>query len=457
MLSKFRGGVHPPQNKTPQCNRAIIPLDPGQILRVPFSQHIGAPSIPIVKVGDRVKTGQLIGEIPEGKLGAKVHAPVSGTVTSFEMVPHQSGGFCLSALIESDGQDEFDPSIIKEGRDIDNLTPDEIVDIVENAGIVGMGGAGFPTAVKIKSCRGKTIEYCIANGAECEPYLCCDNRVMIERTEKVIKGLMLLSKAVNARKTVIAIERNKPEAIRMIKEAAAAYGGKVMVVDMPVRYPQGGEKQLIKAIMGKKVPSGKLPADVGAAIFNVSSCQAVYDACRYNMPLISSTVTVAGSCVKSPENFEVRVGTPFSVLVEAAGGFCEDPAKIISGGPMTGAALSTLDTAVTKTTTGMITFTEAEVKGEYNGNCIRCGKCVDVCPMGLSPFMFAIYSENRKAEELEKYHIRDCIECGCCSYVCTGHVPLTARIRAAKSYVNIAATEAKIKAEAKAAKGGDAK
>ena len=457
MLNRFRGGVHPPYNKRPQNERAIIPLAPGETLKVPLSQHIGAPCVPVVSVGDEVRLGQVIGEVPEGSLGARVHAPVSGKVTGFEMIPHQSGGFCKCVVIANDGKDLPDPSILREGRDVDAMTPDEICEAVRRAGVVGMGGAGFPTAVKISSCRGKNIDFCIANGAECEPYLSCDDRVMVERPEKVIGGLLLLSRAVGARRTVIAIEKNKPAAIKLIEAAAAASPGNITVVQLPVKYPQGGEKQLIKAIMNRRVPGGKLPADIGAAIFNVSSCAAVYDACRYAMPLITTTVTVAGSCIKSPENFEARVGTPFSVLAAACGGFCEDPAKVISGGPMTGAALSTLETPVTKTTTGLITFTEAEVRGEYNGVCIRCGKCVTVCPMGLSPLLLAAYGEVNNTDALRRFHVKDCIECGCCAYVCTGRVPLIARIRAGKSRVAIAEQEEKEKAAKAAAKEAEAK
>jgi len=445
MLRRFKGGIHPPYNKKPQEGRGIIPISAGQRLVISLSQHIGSPCEPVVKVGDRVKLGQLIADVPEGKLGAKIHSPVSGKVASIEMLPSQQGGFCNSVVIENDGTDTPDPSILSKGRDTEDMTADEICEAVANAGVVGMGGAGFPTAVKIASCKGKIIEYCIANGAECEPYLCCDNRVMIERSEKVIKGLLLLSRAVNARKTVIAIEKNKPAAIAAIKEAVSALGAKVTVIELPTKYPQGGEKQIIKTVMNKKIAGGKLPTDVGAAIFNVSSCQAVYDACAYNMPLITTTVTVAGSCVRSPENFEARIGTPFAVLAESVGGFCQEPAKVISGGPMTGAAISTLDIPVTKTTTGMITFTEQEVKGEYNGSCIRCGKCVSVCPMSLSPFMLAAYSENGMTDALKKYKVTDCIECGCCGYVCTGGVPLIARIRSGKAAVAIAAAEAKKK------------
>ena len=457
MLSRFRGGVHPPYNKRPQNEREIIPLAPGEVLRVPLSQHIGAPCVPVVNVGDEVRLGQVIGEVPEGKLGARIHASVSGKVTGFEMIPHQSGGFCKCVVIANDGKDLLDPSILREGRDTDAMTPEEICEAVRRAGIVGMGGAGFPTAVKISSCKGKTIDFCIANGAECEPYLSCDDRVMVEHPEKVVRGLQLLSRAVGAKNTVIAIEKNKPAAIKCIEAAAAASAGNITVVELPVKYPQGGEKQLIKAIMNKRVPSGRLPADVGAAIFNVSSCAAVYDACRHDMPLVTTTVTVAGSCIKSPENFEARVGTPFSVLAAACGGFCEDPAKVISGGPMTGAALSTLETPVTKTTTGLITFTADEVKGEYNGACIRCGKCVGVCPMGLSPFLFAAYGEVNNVDALKRYHVKDCIECGCCAFVCTGRVPLIARIRAGKSRVAIAEAEEKEKAAKAAAKEAEAK
>lgn len=446
MLSRFKGGIHPPGRKNPQRERPITPLSPCEILKVPLSQHIGACCVPTVKVGDAVKVGQVIGEVPEGKLGARVHSPVSGIVQGFETLPHQSGGFCQTVVIKNDGADEFDPSILRRGRDTDAMTPDEIVEAVRKAGIVGMGGAGFPTAVKITSCKGKEIGCCIANGAECEPYLCCDNRVMIEHSEKVVRGLLLLSRATGAKSTVIAIEKNKPEAIRTIKEAVVAEKCDITVVELPVKYPQGGEKQLIKAIMNKRVPSGKLPADVGAAIFNVSSCAAVYDACRYNMPLVTTTVTVAGSCIKSPENFEARIGTPFAELAAACGGFCENPAKVISGGPMTGAALSTLETPVTKTTTGIITFTAEEVKDDYNGACIRCGRCVEVCPMSLSPFLFAIYGEANNTDMLKRYHVLDCIECGSCAYVCTGGVPLLARIRAGKARVAIADAESKRKA-----------
>ena len=451
MLNRFRGGVHPPYNKSPQNERAIIPLAPGETLKVPLNQHIGAPCVPVVKAGDEVKLGQVIGEVPEGKLGARVHSPVSGKVTGFEMLPHQSGGFCSCVVIQNDGEDALDPSILREPRDVGAMTAEEICEAVRRAGIVGMGGAGFPTAVKISSCRGKEIDFCIANGAECEPYLSCDDRVMVERPEKVVRGVMLLARAVGAKHTVIAIEKNKPDAIKRVEEAAASIAGDgVTVVQLPVKYPQGGEKQLIKAIMNKRVPGGKLPADVGAAIFNVSSCAAVFDACSFDMPLVTTTVTVAGSCIKSPENFEARVGTPFAALAAACGGFCEDPAKVISGGPMTGAALSTLETPVTKTTTGLITFTAAEVAGEYNGACIRCGRCVSVCPMGLSPFLFAAYGEADNTAALSRYHIKDCIECGCCAYVCTGRVPLLARIRAGKARVAIADAEAKEKAAAAA-------
>ena len=446
MFRRFLGGVHPPQNKKPQSERSIIPVSPSSVLKVPLSQHIGAPSYPVVTVGDTVTVGQLIGEIPDGKLGAKVHSPVSGKVVSIEMLPHQSGGFSRSIVIENDGLDTFSSEINRKGRDVSDMTPDEITEAVRNAGIVGMGGAGFPTAVKIDSCHGKRINWCIANGCECEPYLCCDNRVMIEHTQKVLEGLLLLSRAVGAKKTAIAIENNKQQAIKLMRKAVADMNADILVCELPTKYPQGGEKQLVYSVTKKHIPSGKLPADVGAAVFNVSSCAAVYEACKYNMPLITSTVTVAGSCIRSPENFEVRVGTPFSVLKEKCGGFCEEPKKIISGGPMTGAAISSLEnTAVTKTTTGMITFTEAETDMEYNGECIRCGSCTRACPMGLTPNSLAIYSANERVDMLRKLCITDCIECGCCAYSCPAGVPLLALLRAGKSRVAIDNAEKKSK------------
>lgn len=432
MLKTFKiGGVHPPENKL-SAGEAIVTLPLPEQVIIPLSQHIGAPAVPTVKKGDHVKAGQVIGQAA-GFISANIHSSVSGTVVNIEAVTDASGYPRPSVIIQVEG-DEWEESILQEAekKQPSDYTKEEIIKAINAAGIVGMGGATFPTQVKLSPPPGNKAEVLIVNGVECEPYLTADHRLMLEHGEELMTGIQLIKRALGVERAVIGIENNKPDAIAHLKQLAAGIPG-VEVCPLKVKYPQGGEKQLIKAVTGKSVPSGGLPIAVGAVVQNVGTVYAVYEAVMKHKPLVERVVTVTGKSVKKPGNYLCRIGTPIARLIEAAGGMPEDTGKVISGGPMMGKAVTSTDIAVTKGTSGVLLMPESESQRLPYRNCIRCGKCVDVCPMGLEPYHLMLLAGENMLEALEEEHVMDCIECGSCMYTCPAHRPLLDLIRLGKN------------------------
>lgn len=416
----FKGGAHPPESKELAEHKAIEVLPPPATAIVPVLQHIGAPAEPIVNVGDIVLTGQKICEA-KGFVSVPSHSPISGTVTSIEKRPHPVGGSVLSIVIESDGQDKISAEI----KPIDNyqaLSIDEMKQKIREAGLAGMGGAAFPTHVKLSPPPDKKINTFILNGAECEPYLTSDARLMIEQPEEILKGMQIIMKILGAQKGYIAIERNKPDAIRRFRELTRNTNSNFTVIALNVKYPQGAEKQLIKAITNRNVPAGGLPMDVGCLVQNVGTAKAVYEAVSKNKPLYERVVSVTGKGIKEPKNLLVRIGTPFSELISFCGGLTDNAEKIINGGPMMGIAQYTLDVPVTKGTSGIVVITAREARLPASQPCIRCSRCIDSCPMNLMPNYLAALIEHKRFETAHQLGVLDCIECGCCSYVCPSKI-----------------------------------
>ena len=419
------GGIHPVEGKEPTEAKPLVRFPVPQTVVIPMSMHLGAPATPVVQVGDHVNLGQKIGEAA-GFISAPVHASVSGTVVAIEDRPHATRGTCLSVVIESDGKDTLDGSI-HPNKPLEELTGDEIVEIVKNAGIVGMGGAGFPTYVKLKP--NKPIEAVLINGCECEPMLTADHRVLLEFADDVILGLKAVMKTVNAPRGILVVEENKPDAIALLREKTADMEG-IEVMEVATQYPQGGEKMLIKRALGRSVPSGGLPADVGACVSNVSTVKAIADAIRTGMPLIERVTTVTGPHIPNPGNFIVRLGTSASALVEACGGVSGTDVTIKAGGPMMGFVQNTLDTPIMKGSNGIIAIDGDETEPQ---ECIKCGRCVDVCPMELQPLHFAKLVGDPAA--LKARNIMDCMECRCCEAICSSKIPLVSLIKAGKNAV----------------------
>lgn len=415
MKFTFKGGIHPSDGKAATEKKAIVDLAPAKEMVFPMVQHIGAPCTPCVQVGDAVVVGMKIGE-GQGFVSAPVHSSVSGTVKAIEPRRHPNGNMVQCVIVENDGLDNTDPSIHLYD-DVQNLTKEEMLNLVHEAGVVGMGGAGFPTHVKLSPPADKKIDVCIVNGAECEPYLTSDHRVMIETPDKVLNGTSLIMKILGVDKAYIGIEENKPEAISVMKEAVKAFEG-IEVRVLKTKYPQGSEKQLIKALTGREVPSGGLPADAGVVVNNIDTCKAVYDAIVYRRPLMSRIVTVSGSGINEPANYRVPVGTPFEYVIEASGGLKEGVKKIVMGGPMMGIAQFDLSVPVVKGTSGILAFTDTELASKNYSPCIRCGKCVENCPMGLMPLYINAYARAGDVDKCIEYNIMDCISCGICSYTC---------------------------------------
>ena len=433
-LKSFRiGGIHPPENKLSKGAAIEAAPLPARVA-VPLGQHIGVPSAPVVAKGDTVKVGTLIARA-EGFVSSNVHSPVSGTVVGVEDVMSVSGYKRPALIIDVDG-DEWEPSIDR-SPDVKvecTASPKEIVARIVDAGIIGMGGAGFPTHVKFSVPEGRTVTHLVVNGVECEPYLTADHRLMLEKTEQVIVGVSIMMKALNVKTAIIGIEANKPDAIALMTEKAKKFPG-IVVQGLKVRYPQGAEKQLIKAVTGREVPSGKLPLDVGCVVDNVGTAFAIYEAVQKNKPLFERVVTVTGKSVKKPSNVLARIGVSAADLIAVAGGLPESAAKIISGGPMMGKTISTLDVPVTKGTSGLLIVDKNEsIRAEY-GNCIRCGRCVNVCPMGLEPYLLEKQSSAGRIDDAEFDCIADCVECGCCTYTCPANRPLLDWIRQGKAAV----------------------
>jgi electron transport complex protein RnfC len=429
-----KGGIHPPENKLSDKS-GIRELPLPKAVSIPLSQHLGSPSRPVVEAGENVKTGQLIAK-NEGYVSSNIHSSVSGKVTKIDVFIDSSGYKRKAILINVEG-DEWVDSISRENKVIKefSLSSDEIIKKITEAGIVGLGGATFPTHVKLNIPRGKKTEYLIINGVECEPYLTADHALMLEHGEELMVGVMLLKKALKVDRALIGIENNKSDAISHIRAIAKGYDG-IDVYALKVKYPQGGEKQLIKALLDREVPSGGLPIDVGVVAFNVGTTLAVYEAVQKNKPLFERIVTLTGKSVKKPSNFRVRIGTPISLLIEEAGGLPDDTGKILYGGPMMGKALNDPSIPVTKGCSGIVIIPESESFRKETEPCIRCSRCVSVCPMGLEPYLLMGLSQKNMYERLQSDKVMDCIECGSCSYICPSNRPLLDYIRLGKTAVS---------------------
>ena len=451
MAKAFFGGVHPHDMKAATNEKAIEQLAPPKQVVIPMSMHFGAPCTPIVKKGDHVKIGQKIGEFKG--LGAPIHASVSGTVAAVEPRPYSMGGNMMSVIIDNDFQDEISEEVVAPA-DPDLLSVEELVEIVKNAGIVGMGGATFPTHVKISGGIG-LVDTVIINGAECEPYITGDHRAMLERPEQIIGGCCYLAKMFGVDKVIIGVEMNKQNGIDSLNKTIEEMKAPVVVQPLRTRYPQGGEKQLCQAITGKQVPPGGLPSAIGCAVFNINSVCSIYKAVTTGMPVVKKVVTVSGSGVNEPKNLECPIGTPVSLLFDACGGLKDNTFKIIAGGPMMGMAQYTADISVAKGTGALLAFAGDENKVSDNPTCIRCGRCVDACPMHLQPLYLYMYVQKGLVDELNANNIMDCMECGACAYICPGRLHLTQSFKAGKQMVKDDA--AKKKAAAEAAKAAEEK
>lgn len=425
------GGIHPSDCKKYSKEAAIEQFPIPASVTIPLSQHIGAPAVACVAKGDKVLVGQVIATAG-GFVSTNIHSSVSGMVTAVEPRPDAQGNMKPSVVIAVEG-DEWVESVSREGavKNLGDLTAEEIIAKVNEMGIVGMGGATFPTHVKLSIPKAKKAESLIINAVECEPYLTADYRVMLEKGKELISGAKILAKAIGVDNIYIGIENNKPDAIKYLKEIASA---DVKIVPLKMRYPQGGEKQLIAAVTGRQVPSGGLPIDVGAVVQNVGTALAVYEAVMYNKPLIERVVTVTGSTLASPKNLLVRVGTPMSALIDYCGGM-EGIGKVIAGGPMMGRAVSNVDAPVTKGTSGVLLMPTEESLRQKEGTCIRCAKCVEACPMGLEPYLLNTLTQRGDFDELERHYIADCIECGCCTFSCPSYLPLLDWVRIGKAEV----------------------
>ena len=453
------GGVHPDDAKIAK-DRPIEVLPLPQTVYVSMAQHLGAPAKPVVAVGDKVKTGQVIAE-PGGFISAFVHSPVSGTVKSVAPQKDLAGNWMTHVEIAVEG-DEW-----AEGIDLSDelatVVPEDrdfILGRIKANGVVGLGGATFPTHVKLNPAPGSVAECLIINGAECEPYLTSDYRIMLERTKEIVIGAAIMQKVLGGCRCVIGIEDNKPDAITAVSGAVAELGYPgIEVLPLAKKYPQGGEKQLIDAVMHRQVGSGGLPISVGAVVQNVATALAVYEAVQKNKPLITNTLTVTGDClpVEKQHNYLFRIGMPLSFIAEQAGGVPEGAAKLISGGPMMGKAIANLDACTVKGSSSILCLSEKATRREPESACIRCGKCAEACPMGLEPFLLNRCARNGMTEELEANAVQDCIECGCCLYTCPAHIPLLDIIRQAKGQVMgiIRARAAAAKAAAEAAKAAE--
>ncbi len=437
MAFSFFGGVHPAENKSYARDVAIQEFPEPDILVVPMSQHIGAPCKPLVKKNDLVKKGQKIGD--NQGLCVPVHAPVSGKVKSVEMKAHSSGTTMMSVVIENDHLGTLDESIKPRTKEeVDALSPEELINIIREAGIVGMGGASFPTHVKLSGGIGK-VDTIIVNAGECEPYITSDDRLCREMPNELISGIQVVMKILGLKEAHIGIEDNKPEAIRTLK---ANVGDSGVIVDaLPAMYPQGAEKQLIQAITGRQVPSGGLPAAVGCAVFNAATCKAIHDAVYEGMPLIKRVVTVSGDILMEPKNLLVPIGTSYNDLIEACG-HSENPYKVLNGGPMMGAAQYDLSVPTIKACNAITVLGKKNKYSVEDSQCIRCGKCIDVCPMRLMPVLMykALYTGD--PEEMKATNMMDCIECGCCAYNCPACVPLVLAFRSGKQRIRDAAAAA---------------
>lgn len=451
MVYSFRGGIHPGPHSDPGYKAAtntkpieMMPV-PDQVI-LPVSMHIGAPAKPIVAKGDIVDMGQMIAEAG-GFVSAPVHATVSGKVVAVEPRLHSSGSKIMSIVIENDGEDRLHESV--HPYDFESMSNDDRINLIWTAGMVGHGGATFPTHVKVKGAIG-AVDTVIINAAECEPYITSDHRLLLERPEEVVGGLKMLVDIIGAKVGIIGIEINKDDTFAKIEELLAG-DDRLKLYPLKCKYPQGAEKQLINACTGREVPSGKLPSDAGCAVFNVDTAGAIYRRFTTGMPVVRRVVTVSGSAVVEPKNLEARVGTPIVKLIDACGGFKEAPNKLLMGGPMMGNAQYSLDVPVMKGTNAYLAFCGNEDKRVAEPNCIRCGKCINACPMHLMPMMMNAFGAAGELDECVKLGAMDCIECGSCSYVCPARIQLVQRFRLTKGQVMAERAAAKAKADAEAA------
>ncbi len=429
---KFFGGVHPPYNKELARDQVIEVMPMPQRLVVHFTQNLGAPPEPVIKKGDIVQKGQVIAE-SRGFVSVPIHAPTSGTVKSIDVYPHPVGVDMPAAVIVPDGEDEWVEGCNDE-RDDTGLDGATLKNLIHDAGMVGMGGAAFPTHVKLSPPKEKPIDLLIINGAECEPYLTADHRLMLEKPEGIVAGSSLFARVLGVKRIIVAVEKNKPDAIETIRRHIVDRKG-FSVESMNVVYPQGAEKQLIFALTGRRVPAGGLPMDVGVLVQNVGTAFAAYEAVRFGRPLIQRVVTVTGGGIVQPKNILTLIGTTFEDLVAFCGGFHENTGKVISGGPMMGVAQYSLQASVTKGTSGIVLLRQEEIPQFVSDACIRCGRCITVCPMRLQPSALSIFVERMHFDEAEDYNVGDCIECGCCAYVCPSRRPLVHHFRRAKAEV----------------------
>lgn len=430
-MKTFRkGGIHPPEYKL-TAGKPVVKMPVPAELRIMLSQCIGAPAKPVVKPGEHVEAGQLIAEAT-AFVSAPLHSPVAGTVRKIEPTRTPQGIWQDSIVIETDkdAAEEYAPQP-RSQEEVDFLSPEDIINIVGSAGIVGQGGAAFPTKVKLSVPKGKHADTVLINGAECEPYLTCDDILMRCEADNIARGTLLIMKAVGARECIIGIEENKPEAVLAMKEAAARY--EYMRVEvLKKKYPQGGEKQLIYAATGRTVPAGALPIETGCIVDNVATAYAVYDAVYNRRNLTERIVTVTGKSLANPGNYLVKNGTPLSAIIDFAGGLPENTGKVIAGGPMMGRAISTLESTATKGLSGIVVLSEAESLRKAEGPCIRCARCVSACPMGLEPYLLMLQGVNQMWDDMAEHGVANCLECGCCSYICPASRPLLDFIKLGK-------------------------
>lgn len=426
-LAGYYGGVHPSERKEFTEHLALERFPDPEVVVIPLSMHAGAPANPVVQVGDTVKVGQKIGEAA-AFISSPIHSSVSGTVIAIEPHGHATRGECLSVVIRSDGKNTLHESV-QPHKDLDSLTPEEIINIVREAGIVGMGGAGFPTSVKLKPA--KPVDTILLNGCECEPLLTADHRVLLEYADDVIFGLKAIIKTVGAQQGLIVIEDNKPDAIELLRAKTADISN-IDVVVAKTKYPQGAEKTLIKRVMKRQVPSGGLPADVGCVVSNISTTKAISDAIQKGMPLVERVVTVTGERLRKPGNYIVKIGTNTQDLIDYCGGVTGDDITIKAGGPMMGFVLSDTNVPIMKGSNGIIAV---DTDHTVEQPCIKCGRCMDVCPMELSPLYFAKYADEQNWQGMKDKNVMDCVECRCCEYICSSKIPLVSKIKAGKNAV----------------------
>ena len=433
-MKTFKGGVSLPEHKDLTVDKKIRPIPPPFEMILPLGQHTGAPNKPLVNPGDSVKVGQCIGKA-EAFISAPLHSPVSGTVKAIKDIFNPIYGKKPAIIIENNGKDT--PVSFIKREDPESLPKEELIAIIKDAGLVGLGGAAFPTHVKMNIPKGKTIDTLIVNGAECEPYLTCDHRLMVERTGEILKGVYLVASILNAKNIFLAIEENKLSAIFAMEKATVQmkkefHGKQIQIIVLKTKYPQGGEKQLIKAVLKREVPPGKLPLDVGVVVQNAGTCFAIYEAVYKGKPLIERCVTFTGKCLREPGNFTVKIGTPLKDVVGHCGGFTETPAKIIAGGPIMGIAQYSLDIPIIKGITGIVFISKKDLEIYEELPCIRCGKCVDICPVNLMPTDIGRMVKYSRWHYLDELHPSDCMECGACAYICPSRVPLVQYIKLAK-------------------------